>query len=145
MDGGPTRRAPLVAGPRVGLLTEVKMRKLVIAAATIVAAVAVGSAGIVLGSASLGGCQTALLQGTLVDLDGTLGVQQEPPGRAVPVAWPIGYGVRGDQGVLVLTRFLVVDIAREGDTVSLGGGMTAGDSTFVGCGPVRNGLLLPEG
>ena len=145
MDGGPTRRAPLAAGPRVGLLTEVKMRKLVIATAAILAAGAVGSTGVVLGTASLGGCPTALVQGTLVRVDGTLGVEPVPPGQVMPVAWPIGYGVRDDQGVLVLTRFLVVDVAREGGTVSVGGGMSADDSTFEGCGPVRNGLLSPDG
>jgi hypothetical protein len=116
------------------------MRRLTFAAAAIVAAGAIGSAGIVLGSASLGGCPTALLQGTLIELDGTLGVQQTPPGQAMPVAWPIGYGVRDDRGVLVLTRFLVVDVAREGDTVSVGGGMSRDNSIFQGCGPVRNGL-----
>ena len=121
------------------------MRKLVIATAAIVAAGAIGSAGIVLGSASLGGCPTALVQGTLVNLDGTLGVQPLPPGQPMPVTWPIGYGVRDDQGVFVLTRFLVVDVAREGDTVSVGGGMSADNSTFQGCGPVGNGLLIPEG
>jgi hypothetical protein len=121
------------------------MRKLVIATAAIVAAGAVGSTAVVLGTASFGGCPTALLQGTLVRVDGTLGVQQTPPGRAMPVAWPIGYGVRDDEGVLVVSRFLVVDVAREGDTVSVGGGMSADDSTFQGCGPVTNGLLSPEG
>jgi len=121
------------------------MRKLVIATAAIVAAGAIGSTGVVLGTASLGGCPTALVQGTLVKVDGTLGVEQVPPGRVMPVAWPIGYGIRDDQGVLVLTRFLVVDVAREGDTVSVGGGMSADDSTFQGCGPVTNGLLSPEG
>ena len=121
------------------------MRRPTFAAAAIVAAGAIGSAGIVLGSASLGGCPTALLQGTLIELDGTLGFQQTPPGQAMPVAWPIGYGVRNDRGVLVLTRFLVVDVAREGDTVSVGGGMSAVNSTFQGCGPVTDGLLIPEG
>ncbi|TAK00154.1 MAG: hypothetical protein EPO36_09770 [Chloroflexota bacterium] len=116
------------------------MPRLTIAAAAIVAVVAIGSAGIVLGSASLGGCPTAQVQGMLVNIDGTLRVQAVPSRQVMPVAWPIGYGVRDDQGVLVLTRFLVVDIAREGDTVSVGGGMSADDSTFQGCGPVRNGL-----
>lgn len=121
------------------------MRRLIIATAAIVAAGALGSTAVVLGTASLGGCPTALLQGTLANVDGTLGVEQTSPGRAMPVAWPIGYGVRDDQGVLVLTRFLVVDVAREGDTVSIGGGMSADDSTFKGCGPVKHGLLIPEG
>lgn len=133
------------AGRGSGLPTEGKMRKVVIAAAAIVAAGAVGSTGIALSTASLGGCPTALLQGTLVRVDGTLGVQPTPPGGAMPVAWPIGYGVRDDQGVLVLTRFLVVDVAREGDTVSVGGGISADDATFQGCGPVTNGLLLHKG
>jgi hypothetical protein len=116
------------------------MHKLVFATVAIVAAGAAGSAGIVLGSASLGGCPTALVQGTLVNVDGRLSVQAVPSRQVMPVTWPIGYGVRDDQGVLILTRFLVVDIAREGDTVSVGGGMSADDSTFQGCGPVRNGL-----
>src|SRR3990170_3366780 len=97
--------APVLAQTSVGLLTEERMRRLTFAAAAIVAAGAIGSAGVVLGSASLGGCPTALLQGTLIELDGTLGVQQTPPGQAMPVAWPIGYGVRDDRGVIVLTRF----------------------------------------
>ena len=121
------------------------MRRLVIATAAIVAAGAIGSAGIVLGTASLAGCPTALVQGTLVRVDGTLGVEPVPPGQVMPVAWPIGYGVRDDQGVLVLTRFLVVDIPREGDTVFVGGGMSRDDSTFQGCGPVTSGLLVREG
>ena len=121
------------------------MRKLVIATAAIVTAGAVGATAVVPGTASLGGCPTALVQGRLVSVDGTLGVQPLPPGQAMPVTWPIGYGGRDDQGVLVLTRFLVVDVAREGDTVSVGGGMSADNSTFQGCGPVTNGLLIPEG
>src|SRR3990172_9111494 len=121
------------------------MRKFVIVTAAILAAGAVGSTGIVLGTASLAGCPTALVQGTPVRGDGTRGGEPVPPGQVMPVAWPIGYGVRDDQGVLVLTRFLVVDIAREGDTVSVGGGMSRDDSTFQGCGPVTNGLLVREG
>src|SRR3990172_8804328 len=120
------------------------MRKFVIVTAAILAAGAVGSAGIVLGTASLGGCPTALVQGTLVRVDGTLGVEPVPPGQVMPVAWPIGYGIRDDRGVLVLTRFLVVDVAREGETVSVGGGMSANNSTFQGCGPVTHGLLFPQ-
>lgn len=120
------------------------MRKLSIGVVIVAAlVVAVAWSGFVLLTASTGGCAAALLQGTLVRRGTTLGVEPVPKAPPMSVSWPIGYGVRDDAGTLVLTRFLVTDIAREGDAVSVGGGMSNDDSVFLACGPVTLGLMLP--
>jgi hypothetical protein len=89
-----------------------------------------------------GGCATALLQGTLVEHDGTLAVESVPPGTISRVSWPFGYGVGSENGTLVLTH-LFTTVARVGDQVSVGGGMASDDVTFAGCGPVTLGLMWP--
>jgi hypothetical protein len=89
-----------------------------------------------------GGCATALLQGTLVEHDGALGVESVPPGTTTPVSWPFGYGVGSENGTLTLTRLFSV-VAREGEEVSVGGGMAADNVTFAACGPVTLGLMFP--
>ncbi len=89
-----------------------------------------------------GGCPTALLQGMLVEVDGSLGVESVPPGTISKVEWPFGYGVGQEDGTLVLTR-LFSTVAREGDEVSVGGGVLGNDATFTGCGQVTLGLTFP--
>jgi len=89
-----------------------------------------------------GSCATALLQGTLVEQDGTLAVESVPPGTVTKVTWPFGYGVGTEGGTLVITRLFTV-VAREGDEVSVGGGMLSDDVTFNGCGQVTPGLMFP--
>jgi hypothetical protein len=119
------------------------MKKLI----ALVAALAVAGAALYLGLAVLvgtttGGCPTALLQGTLVEQDGTLAVRSVPEGSVVRVNWPFGYGVGREDGTLTLTRVLVT-VAREGDLMSVGGGSGADDSRFIACGPVDLGLTIP--
>jgi len=98
------------------------MRALAIVAVLAVAGLAAAAGVIALGSASLGGCPQALLEGTLeADPSGTLVVRTDS-GELVSVSWPIGYGVRtGERGEPVLTR-LFVEVAAPGDRVSMGGG-----------------------
>jgi hypothetical protein len=86
------------------------------------------------------GCATALLQGTLVELDGTLAVASVPGGHVTRVEWPFGYRVGEEDGTLTLTRVFTT-VAREGDLVSMGGG--EGGPGFRACGPVTLGLLSP--
>ncbi len=87
-----------------------------------------------------GGCATALLQGRLVEADGTLAVEGVPGGGITRVEWPFGYGVGEEDGTLTLTRVFMT-VAREGDLVSVGGG--EGGPGFRACGPVTLGLLNP--
>jgi hypothetical protein len=109
-----------------------------IAFVTVVGAVGLVALGgvIVLASASLGGCPTALLEGTLED-DRSTGVLvvRTDDGHAVTVTWPIGYGTGGGaNGETVLTR-LFIQVAKPGDRVSMGGG--EGRTTdFDACGVI---------
>jgi hypothetical protein len=96
---------------------------------------------LVMGTTSLG-CPTALLEGTLVEQDGTLAVQSPYGGRPVTVAWPFGYAVERRDGELVLTRVFGV-VARAGDDISVGGGEGGAEADFRGCGVVTLGLLEP--
>ncbi len=89
-----------------------------------------------------GGCPTALLQGTLLEQDGTLAIGSVPPGTVSKVSWPFGYGVGDENGTLTLTRLFTI-VAREGDEVSVGGGMASDNVTFAGCGQVTLGLMFP--
>ena len=87
-----------------------------------------------LGACSLG-CPTALAEGTLVETSRTtLGVRSAFGGGVIEVRWPLGYGVRTDGGRLVLADGLGSVVARQGDTVSMGGGDA--DGVFAACGPV---------
>lgn len=101
-----------------------------------------GWLGFNLAMAGPGGCATALLQGTLVESDGTLAVQGPGGGPPAAVHWPFGYAVERRDGRLVLTRLFQV-VAREGDVVGVGGGMLDDDATFDGCGPVTLGWVIP--
>lgn len=89
-----------------------------------------------------GGCPTALLQGTLVEVDGGLGVESVPPGTVSRVSWPFGYSVGDDGGRLGLWRVFTV-VAHEGDRVSAGGGSGVDDTVFNACGPVTVDLVAP--
>ena len=88
------------------------------------------------------GCPTALVQGTLVELDGSLGVQGPNGGPPGAVRWPFGYAVERRDGTLVLTRLFQV-VAREGDVVGVGGGVLGDDDVFDGCGVVTIGWVIP--
>jgi hypothetical protein len=118
-------------------------RLLVVLAA--LGAAAVGGAwlamGLALGTTSWG-CPTALLEGRLVEQDGTLAVQSPYGGPPATVAWPFGYAVERRDGELVLTRVFQV-VAHAGDDISMGGGEGGAEADFRGCGLVTLGLLDP--
>ena len=117
------------------------MRKIIAVLGVIAVAGGTLALAVALATAGPFGCPTALLQGTLVELDGTLAVAAVPGGGVTRVEWPFGYGVVGDEeGRLTLTRMFTT-VAREGDLVSMGGG--EGGPGFRACGPVTLGLLLP--
>jgi hypothetical protein len=81
------------------------------------------------------GCPAALLSGVLVEVDGQL-VVEAPNGEVVAVDWS-NYAIRRDGDDLLVTEFLVNVLAREGDTVNLGGGHVAGNGPFKVCGQVE--------
>ena len=116
------------------------MRKVLV----VIASLGVAGAALVLASmlavAGPDGCPTALLEGTLVEQSGTLAVKSAFDGTAVAVRWPFGYGGGEENGTLTLTRVFAT-VAREGDTVSMGGG-EGGAGVFAACGPVAVGLEL---
>ena len=119
------------------------MKKLI----AVLASLAVAGGALYLGFAlatgtTTGGCATALLQGRLVEIDGTLAVESVPPGTVTKVRWPFGYGVGDEAGTRTLTRVFMT-VAREGDEVSVGGGTFGDDTTFSGCGQVTLGLVFP--
>jgi hypothetical protein len=95
-----------------------------------------------LAGTTTGACPTALLEGALVEQDGTLAVRSVADGEISTVQWPFGYGVGEEDGTLTLTRVFMT-VAREGDLVSMGGGVPADDSVFVACGSVALGLAIP--
>jgi len=107
-----------------------------LAALVLVLAVAGGATMVLLTVVTGGlGCPLALVEGTLVDANGTLAVESDyGDNPVVTVHWPVGYGVSDDAGTLVLTR-LFSPVAREGDHVSIGGG-SGDDGTFTACGPI---------
>ena len=81
------------------------------------------------------GCPAALLSGVLVERDGALAVQA-PNGDVTAVDWS-NYWVRRDDGELVVAEWFNV-LARQGDTVNLGGGVVGGgDEPFMVCGQVE--------
>jgi hypothetical protein len=122
-----------------------RMKKLIAVVVAVLAALALAGGALYLGFAlalgtTTGGCPTALLQGTLVEVDATLGVESVPPGSVSTVDWPFGYGVGEEDGTLILTR-LFTTVAREGDQVSVGGGSSSNDAIWTACGSVSLGLL----
>ena len=108
-------------------------------AVALVMATAVGSA--------LGGCSTscplALQPGVLVAQGpATLGLRVGN-GKVFDIRWPLGVGVRLDDGRLAVADAFGSVIAREGDAVSLPGG-TMDNETWGVCGDVQvDGRQLP--
>lgn len=82
-------------------------------------------------------CPTALLVGVLTEQTGELVVIPEGRAPAERVNWPSGYGVRPDGDSLVVTDVFGREVAREGDTVRLGGGETTQSGTFDVCGLIE--------
>ncbi len=104
------------------------MKRLVLVVAIVSSSVAGGCTG----------CPTALLTGVLADQAGQL-VVIDGDGGAHPVTWPDFHSVRADGDSLVLTNMLGGVVAREGDTVRLGGGEIDPDQpdTFEVCGQLE--------
>lgn len=123
-----------------------RVRALVVVILAAVAGLGALWGGMMLATASTGGCATALLEGTL-EADPSTGrlVVRTDDGHAVSVTWPIGYGIAGGaNGETVLTR-LFIQVARPGDRVSMGGG-EGGSADFAACGVigVTPGPASPE-
>ncbi len=94
------------------------------------------AASVALSGAGCMGCPTALLEGVLVD-DGSGGLAvKAPEGAVVPVHWPDGVGVGADDGHLALKNPLGSVIAREGEFVSMAGGVPGDGPGFAACGPI---------
>lgn len=92
---------------------------------------------------SMGGCPTALATGTLA-VQGEELVLRAETGETFRVLWPSGYSASTDAGgELVLTHVFDGIVARQGDTVNVGGGMSADDTTFQGCGELWVGDAGP--
>ena len=101
-------------------------------------AVAIGAAG-----CSMGGCPAALASGTLTAQGDEL-VLRAPTGEILHVKWPMGYGpATGPDGELVLAHVLRGIVARQGETVAVGGGMSSDDTVFHGCGDVWVSVEAP--
>jgi len=82
-------------------------------------------------------CMEALMTGKLArDARTGLGVTAAD-GQQMPVEWPFGYSARNDGGRLALVDETGVIVAREGDTVEVGGGF--GNVMWHACGPVTVG------
>jgi hypothetical protein len=79
-------------------------------------------------------CPTALAEGVLVREGGAL-VLGDQDGNTQTVVWPSGYGVREDDGILLLVDWIGNVKAREGDRVRAGGGVGT-DGLFHACGEV---------
>lgn len=86
-------------------------------------------------TASPEACPQALLEGDLLADDASGLVVLPETGFVIEVVWPDGYVVRDASEREVLDPAGEV-VAREGDHVSLGGGMNATGTAFVVCGPI---------
>jgi hypothetical protein len=83
------------------------------------------------------GCPTALLTGVLTEQAGEL-VVLDGGGGASSVTWPDFHSVRAEGDTLVLTNAIGAVVAREGDTVRLGGGQDPErPDAFEVCGSVE--------
>ena len=78
-------------------------------------------------------CAAALLEGTLVERAGTLLVDPSW-GEPQVVDWPDGIGVAQTQMGWALVGFFGQTIAREGDSISVGGGEF--DGVWQACGEI---------
>jgi hypothetical protein len=79
-------------------------------------------------------CPTALAEGVLVRGGDAL-LLRDGNGFRQTVVWPSGYGVREDNGILVLVDWIGNVKAREGDRIRAGGGVGT-DGLFHACGDV---------
>ena len=87
-------------------------------------------------------CMMALMTGTLArNAETGLGVAG-PDAQSVGVEWPFGYAAGNELGKLVLVDASGRVLAREGDEISLGGGLGA-DDVFIACGGVT--VVKPGG
>ena len=78
------------------------------------------------------GCPDALLEGVLVERDGSLAVERDD-GFVGPVRWSASnHRVEERDGALVVVDWIGFVTAREGDTVHLGGGEA--DGAWQQCG-----------
>jgi hypothetical protein len=84
------------------------------------------------------GCPTALLTGVLAEEAGELVVLDGDAG-VHPVTWPDFHSVRAEGDTLVLTNLIGAVVAREGDTIRLGGGETDPErpGVFEVCGQLE--------
>jgi hypothetical protein len=79
-------------------------------------------------------CMAALITGTLVrDVPSGVAIR-DTQGLVRQVVWPYGYAARDDGGRLVVLDAAGAVVAHEGDRVSIGGGETGTDGTWLGCG-----------
>ena len=78
-------------------------------------------------------CSAALLEGVLLRDDAAGFLVRHAEGFVTPIVWPDGYSVR-DEDVLELLDPAGAVVAREGDSVSAGGGMIGNDEAFAVCG-----------
>jgi len=79
-------------------------------------------------------CPAGLFSGTLTEQAGELIVIPADTGTAERVNWPDGYTVRNEGGTLVVVNEFGSAVAREGDTVQLGGGELTEPGTWDVCG-----------
>ena len=94
------------------------------------------TASLVLTGAGCVGCPTALLEGVLVaDGHGGLAVQGTG-GTVTPVVWPGDAHVTRDRDHLALANTLGFVFAREGEFVSMAGGVPGDGPEFHACGPI---------
>lgn len=94
------------------------------------------AASIGLAGAGCSGCALSLLEGTLVaDGVGGLAVQGDG-GTITPVRWPGDAHVTRDGDHLALANTLGFVFAREGEFVSMGGGVPGDGPEFAACGPI---------
>jgi hypothetical protein len=79
-------------------------------------------------------CMAALISGTLVR-DAPTGIAiRDARGLVHQVVWPFGYAARDDGGRLVVLDASGSVVAHEGDRVSIAGGETGTDGTWLACG-----------
>ena len=83
-------------------------------------------------------CPAALRSGVLVERHGAL-VVQAPNGDLTAVDWS-NYSIRREDGELLVAEWFNV-LAREGDTVNLGGGADREAGPFKVCGQVE--VVIP--
>jgi hypothetical protein len=78
-------------------------------------------------------CMDALARGTLVPDPRSGLALASPTGERTPVMWPFGYSARLVDAVIELVDSSGNFVAREGDTVEMGGGF-GGSGLFYACG-----------